>query len=214
MAQDPSEVTHPGETAGAIAPADSPSPTTAQIRSDIEDTRAEMSETIDAIQERLSPSRLVTQAKENIKEATVGRLKSLTQQVRRPSSPFDAVSSLASRGILQSVTDNPMPVALLGIATAGIVMRALRRSQTEAYPQARAKDNRDVSQGNANRARRLRNNAQFLVAAGAGAVCWVIWKAQSGKPGFPATVADDHSYSVEATRPSAAFGIESLDGTL
>jgi Protein of unknown function (DUF3618) len=208
MAQDPSEVTHPGETAGAIAPADSPSPTTAQIRSDIENTRAEMSETIDAIQERLSPSRLVTQAKENIKEATVGRVKSLTQQVRRPSSPFDAVSSLASRGILQSVTDNPMPVVLLGIATAGIVMRAFRRSQTEAYPQARAKDN------NANRARRVRNNAQFLVAAGAGAVCWVIWKAQSGKPGFPATVADDDSYSVEATRPSAAFGIESSNGTL
>lgn len=38
--------------------------TTDEIRSQIEQTRAEMSETIDAIQERLSPGRLIADAQQ------------------------------------------------------------------------------------------------------------------------------------------------------
>ena len=43
------------------------------IRGDIEDTRANMSSTIDAIQEKLSPQRLTEQAKDAVRDATVGR---------------------------------------------------------------------------------------------------------------------------------------------
>jgi hypothetical protein len=45
----------------------------AATRAEIERTRADMSETVDAIQERLSPENLKEQAKDRVKEATVGR---------------------------------------------------------------------------------------------------------------------------------------------
>ena len=42
-------------------------------RVEIERTRADMSETVDAIQDRLSPQNLKEQAKDRVKEATVAR---------------------------------------------------------------------------------------------------------------------------------------------
>src|SRR5574338_1520952 len=44
------------------------------IEQDIEQTRAEMSGTIDAIQERLNPEALKAQAKEAAHDATIGRV--------------------------------------------------------------------------------------------------------------------------------------------
>ena len=46
---------------------------TAEIRSQIERTRAELGHTIDAIQDRLSPRRVMHDAKETISDATLGR---------------------------------------------------------------------------------------------------------------------------------------------
>lgn len=49
--------------------------TTAQLRDDIEETRAEMSQTIDAIQDKLNPEKIKAQLIENVKDSTVGRAK-------------------------------------------------------------------------------------------------------------------------------------------
>jgi hypothetical protein len=46
---------------------------TQEIREEIAQTRVEMSETIDAIQERLTPSHLVAQASETVRNATSER---------------------------------------------------------------------------------------------------------------------------------------------
>jgi ElaB/YqjD/DUF883 family membrane-anchored ribosome-binding protein len=43
------------------------------VRAQIEQTRADMSDTIDAIKEKLSPQNLMQQAKESVREATVGK---------------------------------------------------------------------------------------------------------------------------------------------
>ena len=58
MAQSPGEVTQPSSD---------------EIRFNIERTRAEMSETINAIQDRLSPTRMYADAKDSLSDATVGR---------------------------------------------------------------------------------------------------------------------------------------------
>ena len=63
---------------------------TAEARRDIERTRAEMSETIEAIQERLSPTNLkeqvmeqvreqVQEAKDAVREATIGKVENIMQ---------------------------------------------------------------------------------------------------------------------------------------
>ena len=82
MAQGSGEV---GEGLVQTAAADEvPSaPTSDEIRSQIEQTRADMSDTIDAIQSRLSPKRVLADARDSVTEATVGRVKRLTDMARR-----------------------------------------------------------------------------------------------------------------------------------
>ena len=51
-----------------------------EIRIEIEQTRSEMSETIDAIQEKLSPENIAQQATETVREATIGRAQQAANQ--------------------------------------------------------------------------------------------------------------------------------------
>jgi hypothetical protein len=126
MAQGAGEV---GEGLVQTATADEvPSaPTSDEIRSQIEQTRAEMSDTIDAIQSRLSPKRVLADAKDSVTEATVRRVKRLAQR-----------TSGSGRGVLQRVQANPLPVALVATAAAALLVRALtkgtRRRQHQRMP--------------------------------------------------------------------------------
>ncbi len=63
----------PGGQATGGAEATDATEATEEIRTEIEQTRAEMSETINAIEERLSPQHIKEQAKETIRDATIGR---------------------------------------------------------------------------------------------------------------------------------------------
>jgi hypothetical protein len=102
-------------------------PTSDEIRSQIEQTRAEMSDTIDAIQSRLSPKRVLADAKDSVTEVTVGRVRRLAQRTNG-----------SGRGVLQRVQDNPLPVALVATAAAALLVRALtkgkRRRQHQSMP--------------------------------------------------------------------------------
>ena len=73
---------------------------TAEIRSQIERTRAELGHTIDAIQDRLSPRRVMHDAKETISDATLGRAKRLAHRMTEVvhsgnSSPNSTTSGLS-----------------------------------------------------------------------------------------------------------------------
>jgi hypothetical protein len=88
----------------AAAPATGSEPTTEAIRDDIEHTRAKMSGTIDEIQERLSPTRLVNEAKETVREATVGKVTGMMNS-----------ASDSAQGIVERIKENPMSAAMIGI---------------------------------------------------------------------------------------------------
>lgn len=79
-----------------------------EIREEIETTRNEMSETIDAIQERLSPENLKDQAKDAVREATIGKAQTMVDDV-----------SYAAREkgttIWDTVRGNPLPTAMTAI---------------------------------------------------------------------------------------------------
>ncbi len=87
----------------------------AATRAEIERTRADMSETVDAIQERLSPENLKEQAKDRVKEATVGRAQE------------------AGSGIMETIRANPLPAALTGIGLGWLLVSA-RRSASSGRP--------------------------------------------------------------------------------
>jgi gas vesicle protein len=99
---------------------------TAEIRAGIEETRAEMSETIEAIQERLNPQHLKEQvkdqvreqfqeAKATVREATIGKAEDM---VRNVGDTFDE----ARYGLMETIRQNPVPAALVGIGLGWLFM--------------------------------------------------------------------------------------------
>ena len=126
---------------------------TEQLRAEIEDTRADMTQTINEIQERLSPDHLMGQVKETVREATIGKVERVMERVgetisgvtepalevagRAGTAIKDAGSSVAD-----SVWRNPIPVALIGLGVGMLVMRNFR-GQTYSSSTSR----RSLSQG-------------------------------------------------------------------
>ena len=110
---------------------------TEQIRAEIEDTRAEMSQTINEIQERLSPEHLMGQVKETVREATIGKVERVMDKVGETiggvAEPAREVMDRAGTAIKEtgrtvgnSVWRNPIPVALIGLGVGMLVMRRYR----------------------------------------------------------------------------------------
>lgn len=113
------------------------------IRANIEQTRAEMSETVNALQERLSPTAIKEQAqeqfqevkeqvkeqvqeqfqhaKEAVREATIGRVENM---VSNASDTFNETRTT----MMDTVRQNPIPAALVGIGLGWLFMN---RSSTQ-----------------------------------------------------------------------------------
>jgi hypothetical protein len=99
---------------------------TAELRTQIEQTRAELGQTIDAIQDRLSPRRVVRDAKETISDATIGRAKRLASRVS------DAVSGNGSptvSGVFDNARRNPTITVLVGVAVSAFALALMTRSR-------------------------------------------------------------------------------------
>jgi hypothetical protein len=99
---------------------------TQDIRSQIERTRAELGYTIDAIQDRLSPRRVMNDAKESINDATIGRAKRLAHRV---SEAMNANGSPQVQAVLDRARRNPTVTALLGVAIGALILAAMARSR-------------------------------------------------------------------------------------
>ena len=98
----------------------------ARLRADIEQTRAAMGDTLNAIQERLSPERLKAQAKESIREATIGRVEKMARKAG------DKAGN-TGRDLLDVARDNPVPLALIGIGAGWLLYNSRKRSARADY---------------------------------------------------------------------------------
>ena len=78
------------------------------IRHQIKETRVQMGQTIEQIQERLSPENLKEQAKESIREAAIGKVEEMTNKAEREMKSW-------RRRLTHTVKENPVPAALIGI---------------------------------------------------------------------------------------------------
>jgi ElaB/YqjD/DUF883 family membrane-anchored ribosome-binding protein len=94
---------------------------TEAIRSDIEDTRANMSSTLDAIQEKLSPQQLAEQAKGAVRDATVGRVQDMASNVTETARETGST-------LMDTIRENPLPAALLGIGVGWLFLSARRKA--------------------------------------------------------------------------------------
>ncbi len=86
----------------------------AVIRTDIDETRERMSETLDEIGDRLNPHHLKEQVKHNIREATIGRAETMARNAA------DQVRE-TQHTIMDTIRDNPIPAAMVGIGLGWLI---------------------------------------------------------------------------------------------
>jgi ElaB/YqjD/DUF883 family membrane-anchored ribosome-binding protein len=101
---------------------------TRRVRTEIERTRGDMSETIDEIQARLSPRHLASQARDTLKEKTVDRVRSLADNAGQ------GVSDLAFRtreAARDTVGPNPWPAIMIGVGAAWLLFDRRGRSHRD-----------------------------------------------------------------------------------
>ena len=121
---------------------------TEEIRVEIEQTRTEMSGTIDAIQEKLSPERLREQAKGAVRDATVGKVEGMVsgagETVEGVVSGAGETARDTTSGVMQTIRQNPIPAALAGLSIAWLWKnrssgQTYQGGQTSYTQQARSK---------------------------------------------------------------------------
>jgi ElaB/YqjD/DUF883 family membrane-anchored ribosome-binding protein len=135
----------PDETGSATSVSDGTAEQTDQIRSDIEDTRAEMGQTINEIQERLSPEHLVNQVKESVREATIGKvqraMETMGETISDVTEPAREVMGRAGNAIADGVWKNPIPLAFIGLGVGMLMMRRFGASSSRLTHQQRGQQN-------------------------------------------------------------------------
>src|SRR5690349_20469372 len=100
---------------------------TAAMRSQIERTRAELGHTIEAIRDRLSPRRLMNEAKETLSDATFGRAKRLAHRVTEAVQSGHGSENVSA--VLDKARRNPGTTALIGTAITAVAFGLMKRSR-------------------------------------------------------------------------------------
>jgi ElaB/YqjD/DUF883 family membrane-anchored ribosome-binding protein len=101
---------------------------TEEIKSEIERTRAEMSNTIGEIQERLSPDHLIQQAKDTVSEAATGKVRNIMHSASETAQMVAEETQYAGRSVASYVRSHPVQMALLAGGITWWMLRDADRS--------------------------------------------------------------------------------------
>jgi len=97
---------------------------TEEIRSEIEHTREEMAETIDAIQEKLRPRNIVANATERVKTATTERVRAMADMAGDTAQTVVSRTRESAGGLMDTIRENPIPAAMIGVGAAWLFSSA------------------------------------------------------------------------------------------
>jgi ElaB/YqjD/DUF883 family membrane-anchored ribosome-binding protein len=103
------------------------------IRAEIEQTREDLSETIDAIQDRLRPRNIVAGATERVKAATTEKVKDMANTAGDTAQDVMEQTRDMAGEVTRGVRDNPLPAVLIGIGTAWLLMNRSGARQPSRY---------------------------------------------------------------------------------
>ena len=97
----------------------------AELRADIRETRERLGDTLEEIGARLNPRHIGEQVKENIRDATIGRVGHMARDAA------DRVNEVRYT-MMDTIRDNPIPAAMVGIGLGWLFMNARRQGGTSA----------------------------------------------------------------------------------
>jgi hypothetical protein len=136
---------------------------TREIRQEIEDTRGEMTETIDAIQEKLKPRNIVANATDRVKSVASERVREMTDAASETAQQAMDYTRDRTSEAVGKARQNPIPLALIGVGAAWLLTTRSRR--TASYGQQEWYDNDNSDRGFM---ARVRNNPIPAALAGVG----------------------------------------------
>ena len=94
------------------------------IRADIEQTRERLGETVEALGAHLNPSLLKQRVKDSVREATIGRAKTMARNARDKAEE-------SGRGLLGTLRDNPIPAAMIAGGIGWLLFSKRREHRTD-----------------------------------------------------------------------------------
>ena len=101
---------------------------TAEIKSEIERTRVEMSETLGEIQERLRPDHLIQQAKDTVTEAATGKVRTIMHSAGETATRVADQTRYAGRSVADYACAHPLQMAALAGGITWWLLRGRNRS--------------------------------------------------------------------------------------
>jgi ElaB/YqjD/DUF883 family membrane-anchored ribosome-binding protein len=102
-------------------------PEVVQLVSEIEDTRGEMTSTVEEIGERLDPRNIVASATQTVRDATVGKVEEMANTAGDMIDTAGQTAQQAGTGVVETIRRNPIPAALAGLGLGWLAKNA--RSQ-------------------------------------------------------------------------------------
>ena len=104
---------------------------TSEIRRDIAQTREEMSETIEAIEERLRPRNILSNATQSVKHAATERMRNMKDSAEHAYNRMWGGTGTRSRGVMSDIRHNPFPAVLIGVGTAWLLMNRTSKGRRD-----------------------------------------------------------------------------------
>jgi Protein of unknown function (DUF3618) len=117
-------------TRTALGESESGDPEVDELVDDIVETREEMTVTVEEIGDRLDPRNIVAGAKETVREATLGKVEDMANTAGAMVSDAGDTVREAGSGIVDTITRNPIPAAMVGV---GLGWLALSRRPSSQY---------------------------------------------------------------------------------
>jgi Protein of unknown function (DUF3618) len=93
----------------------------------IDATREQMTDTIEAIGDRLDPSRIAADAKQTVRDATVGKVETMTQQMTDVAGDAGATIVSTGSGLIETIRRNPLPAAMAAVGIGWLLTRGGER---------------------------------------------------------------------------------------
>jgi ElaB/YqjD/DUF883 family membrane-anchored ribosome-binding protein len=103
----------------------------AELEAQIAQTRREMGETIDEIQQRLAPDRLRQEAQETVRQATIGKVEDMKDKATHTASNW-------RDDMMRTVKENPVPAAMIGLGLGWLLMERSNDERRQYYGRSRA----------------------------------------------------------------------------